>query len=71
MKTEDWTLAAYNGRIYLIGGYDYQQKACSKKVYIYNPGTKKWSQGPSLPEGRAGGKALQSGGKLVLSLIHI
>lgn len=68
MKTEDWTLAAYNGRIYLIGGYDYQQKACSKKVYIYNPGTKKWSQGPSLPEGRAGGKALQSGGKLVYTL---
>ena len=68
MKAEDWTLAAYNGRIYLIGGYDYQQKACSKKVYIYNPGTKKWSQGPSLPEGRAGGKALQSGGKLVYTL---
>lgn len=67
-KMEDWTLAAYNGRIYLIGGYDYQQKACSKKVYIYNPSTKKWSQGPSLPEGRAGGKALQSGGKLIYTL---
>lgn len=67
-RTEDWTLAAYNGRIYLIGGYDYQQKACSKKVYIYNPSTKKWSQGPSLPEGRAGGKALQSGGKLIYTL---
>ena len=67
-KAEDWTLAAYNGKIYLIGGYDYQQKACSKKVYIYNPGTKKWSQGPSLPEGRAGGKALQSGGKLIYTL---
>ena len=67
-RAEDWTLAAYNGRIYLIGGYDYQQKACSKKVYIYNPGTKKWNQGPSLPEGRAGGKALQSGGKLIYTL---
>lgn len=67
-RAEDWTLAAYNGRIYLIGGYDYQQKACSKKVYIYNPGTKKWSQGPSLPEGRAGGKALQSGEKLIYTL---
>lgn len=67
-RSEDWTLAAYNGRIYLIGGYDYQKKACSKQVYIYNPATKKWSKGPSLPEGRAGGKALQSGGKLIYTL---
>ncbi|MDO5589864.1 MAG: S8 family serine peptidase [Lachnospiraceae bacterium] len=65
---EDWTLASYNGKIYLIGGYDHQKKACSRKVYIYNPTKKKWSQGPSLPEGRAGGRAVQSGGKLVYTL---
>lgn len=67
-RTEDWTLASYNGKLYLIGGYDYSQKACSTSVQIYDPATKKWSAGPSLPEGRAGGKAIQTGNKLVYTL---
>lgn len=67
-RTEDWTLTSYNGKLYLIGGYDYSKKACSTSVQIYNPATKKWSAGPSLPEGRAGGKAIQTGNKLVYTL---
>ena len=67
-KTEDCTLAAYNGRLYLIGGYDYGKSQLSTKVKIYDPFGKKWSDGPDLPEGRAGGRALQSGGSLVYTL---
>ena len=67
-KTEDCTLAAYNGRLYMIGGYDYGKSQLSTKVKIYDPSVKKWSDGPDLPEGRAGGRALQSGGSLVYTL---
>lgn len=61
----DYTLAGYNGKLYLIGGYDYSKKKLSTKVKIYDPATKKWSNGPSLPSGRAGGVAVQSGNSLV------
>lgn len=61
----DYTLAGYNGKLYLIGGYDYSKKKLSTKVKIYDPATKKWSNGPSLPSGRAGGTAVQSGNSLV------
>ena len=67
-RTDDWTLAAYNGKLYLIGGYDYSKKEVSKRVMIYDPSSKKWSDGPALPEGRAAGKAIQSGNKLVYTL---
>lgn len=67
-KIEECTLTSYNGKIYLIGGYDYGKKALSKTVKVYNPATKKWSKGPSLPEGRAGGVALQSGNSLIYTL---
>ena len=67
-KAEDFTLAAYNGRLYMIGGYDYGKSQLSTKVKIYDPSGKKWSDGPALPEGRAGGRALQSGGSLVYTL---
>lgn len=67
-KTEDLTMAAYNGRLYLIGGYDYGGSRLSTKVRIYDPAKKKWSDGPALPEGRAGGRALQSGNCLIYTL---
>lgn len=67
-RIDDWTLASYNGKLYLIGGYDYAKKAVSRKVKIYDPSKKKWTAGPSLPEGRALGKALQSGNSLVYTL---
>ena len=69
-KTADWTLAAYNGRLLCIGGYSYNadRRGISNRVWIYNPQTRKWSKGASLPEGRAGGKALQTGSTLVYTL---
>lgn len=62
------TLAAYNGKIYLIGGYDYTAKKMSSLVMVYDPAAKKWSKGPALPSGRAGGKAVQTGNSLVYTL---
>lgn len=66
----DYAMAAYNGKLFFIGGYSYAkgEKGLTKNVWIYDPKTKKWSQGPALPEGRAGGKAIQSGGKLVYTM---
>lgn len=58
-------LAAYNGELYIIGGYDYNTKSLSRKVMKYNLTSKKWTQAPSLPEGRDGGKCIQTGDKLV------
>ena len=68
MKTEEWTLASYNGKIYVIGGYDYSTKEVRSKVKIYDPVKKIWYNGPTLPEGRASGKAVQSGNSLVYTL---
>lgn len=64
------TVASYNGKLYLIGGYDHGDESgeLSKLVKVYDPATKKWSAGPSLPSGRAAGKALQVGNSLVYTL---
>lgn len=67
-QTDDWTLAGYNGRLYLIGGYDYGKSEVSRRVKIYMPSSKKWTNGPALPEGRLGGKAVQNRGKLIYTL---
>ncbi len=67
-QTEDWTLAGYNGNLYLIGGYDYKAKGLSKVVKIYTPSAKRWTNGPSLPEGRAAGRAVQNGNSLIYTL---
>ena len=67
---DDYVMASYNGKLYFIGGsrgYG-DSKVFSEKVFIYDPKTKKWSDGPALPEGRAAGKALQSGSKLIYTL---
>lgn len=64
------TIAAYNGKLYVMGGYDYNkgQKCLSTLVKVYNPATKKWSDGPKLPDGRAAGRGLQVGNSLVYTL---
>ncbi len=67
---DDYTMAAYNGKLYFIGGsrgYG-DSKTFSNKVFVYDPATKKWSSGPALPSKRAGGNALQSGDKLIYTL---
>ena len=67
---EDYTMAAYFGKIYFIGGsrgYG-ETKQFSDKVFVFDPKTKKWSEGPALPEQRAGGKAVQYGSELIYTL---
>lgn len=67
-KVANSTIAAFNGKLYVIGGFDYANRVLSTKVKVYDPTTKKWSNGPKLPEGRAAGKVLQVGNKLVYTL---
>lgn len=67
-NTDSVTLAGYNGKLYVIGGYNHAAKQLSDVVKIYDPKTKKWSNGPALPEGRAAGRALQSGNSLIYTL---
>lgn len=62
------TLAAYNGKLYLIGGFDKNKEAAVNSVYVYDVKSKKWSKGVSMPEGRFAAKALQIGDKLVVTL---
>lgn len=62
------TLAAYEGQLYLIGGFDPETNEASKKVFYYNIEKKEWEAKTSMPEGRFGSKALQVGNKLVVTL---
>lgn len=67
------TLAAYNGKLYIIGGYDYAaddyEGAISRDVYIYDPASAKWTvKTNALPSARADGKAFQVGNKLIYTL---
>lgn len=71
LKTADYTMAGYNGKLYFIGGYSFADKKVTNKVRVFNPAAaknKRWSNGASLPAGRAGGKAVQSGSQLVYTL---
>ncbi|MDR0854354.1 MAG: S8 family serine peptidase [Clostridiales Family XIII bacterium] len=64
------TLAAYNGKLYYIGGYDESTGVAGRSVRVFNTKTKKWTAGPALPadEGRFLSIARQVGNKLILSL---
>ncbi|MDR1495836.1 MAG: S8 family serine peptidase [Clostridiales Family XIII bacterium] len=62
------TLGAYNGKLYLIGGYDGGTDKASALVRIFDPATNKWSAGPSLPSGRFNAVARQVGDKLLVAL---
>ncbi|MBR2548122.1 MAG: S8 family serine peptidase [Eubacterium sp.] len=67
---EDYTIAAYFGKIFFIGGsrgYG-KEKQLSDKVFIFDPASGKWSEGAALPEPRSGGKALQYGSELIYTL---
>ena len=69
-KAEDFTACAYNGKLYVIGGKDHAdgKNELMTGVMIYDPKKEKWSEGPSLPEGREGGKAIQYKSMLVYTL---
>ena len=67
-KTTDFTIAAYNGRLYFLGGYSYESAGLTDKVKVYDPAKNRWSDGTPLPEARAHGKALQSGNSLIYTM---
>jgi len=64
----DSKLASYNGSLYLLGGMNESDDSFSKKVYCFNASKNTWTVKKELPEGRAGGKVLQTGDKLVYTL---
>ncbi len=64
---EDFAMAAYNGKLYFIGGYDHTLGDCTAAVTVFDP-EGSWSEGTALPAKRAGGAALQVGGDLVYTL---
>ena len=61
-------LAAYNGKIYLIGGYDEKKKCPVKDVYAYDVTGNKWSKSVKMPGARVASQAMQVGKKLVVTL---
>lgn len=77
---QDYTMAAYNGKLYVMGGFKYEvseepgQKpvitgSFNRNVYTYSPSTKKWTTKKNVfPADRAGGKAIQTGNYLVYTL---
>lgn len=64
------SLGAYNGSIYIIGGYDFGAKELSTLVMKNSsPGVKnEWKKVASLPEGRAYGECVQAGDRLYYAL---
>ena len=70
-RTENFTMAAYNGKLYFMGGYDHGTGNLTAAVKVFDPGKssgERWSEGTPLPEPRSGGKALQIGSKLIYTL---
>jgi hypothetical protein len=70
-RRSDFAMAAYNGKLYFIGGFDYSSYALSAAVKVFDPENSpedRWSDGDQMPEARAGGKALQTGSVLVYTL---
>lgn len=60
------TIASYNSEIYLIGGYDKENKKITTNVYKYDMDKDKWIESIEIPEGRVASKAIQVGNKLVV-----
>lgn len=66
-KLEGSALAAYNGKIYVIGGRN-KKTGARKECLLLRQGEKQWSKAPGLPEGRCQSVAVQSGNQLILTL---
>eukprot|EP00913_Durusdinium_trenchii_P028324 g26552.t1 len=66
------SLAAYKGKIYAIGGMQ-RKGGPTNRVAIYDPATKKWSEGPNLngkPFEGFGNSSFAVNGRLYASTIH-
>ncbi|XP_028285968.1 kelch-like protein 36 isoform X2 [Parambassis ranga] len=50
-------LAVWSGRIYVLGGYSWENMAFSRSTQVYNPVTGSWTKGPDLPKRTAGASA--------------
>jgi N-acetylneuraminic acid mutarotase len=64
-QTDSWSIAApvpvnlnhgasasHNGKIYLVGGY-LDEKVPSDKLFVYDPSSNQWTEGPTMPTARA------------------
>ncbi|MCR5282582.1 MAG: S8 family serine peptidase, partial [Lachnospiraceae bacterium] len=71
---EGYALAAYNGKLYLLGGCTMKEEngvqtpKASTMVKVFDPAKGTWSDGKSLPSGRYYGRALQTGDTLVYTM---
>lgn len=62
---ESFGLAALNGRLYAAGGYAADSDASpSARMWIYDPVSSEWVQGPSMPAPRAAFALIAAQGKL-------
>ncbi|KAM3610017.1 uncharacterized protein V6R79_023913 [Siganus canaliculatus] len=50
-------IAVWAGRIYVLGGYSWENMAFSRATQVYNPDKNLWSRGPDLPKRIAGASA--------------
>jgi len=68
-KTRAISMAAHNGKIYVIGGI--QDRGITRKVSVFDPSNPSWTEGPELPaDHRSAGFATSSfatGGKLYVT----
>ena len=70
-RTEGGAMAAYNGKLWFLGGYDHGTDGLTARVMVFDPGgsgAARWSAGPAMPDVRVGGRALQVDGKLIYTL---
>lgn len=63
-----FTLASYNGVIYILGGFNTATGECSKAVYSFDMEREEWIEETQMPEGRCFAKAVQSDDTLVVTL---
>lgn len=62
---ESFGLAALNGKLYAAGGYAADSDASpSARMWVYDPVSSEWVQGPSMPEPRAAFALIAAQGKL-------
>ena len=62
------SLSVYQGKLVLLGGYDVSTGNSITGTAYFDPAALTWEKGQELPEGRAFSKAVQTGGKLVVTL---
>ncbi|KAM4614416.1 kelch-like protein 36 [Discoglossus pictus] len=47
-------VAVFDGKIYILGGYSWENTIFSKAIQVYDKDRKKWTKGPELPKAIAG-----------------